>query len=127
MNYKAAGKFSKAIPCTNVTVHCPLCPTSVSGQTQTIWKYNVMYHLIHEHSIGDTSPLFQGSCWFIFLSPKRRKRFWVFRNKSKKAGEGRTIFLTVMVLRFIYKALKETDLTQYLRLNLTRIIEKTTS
>ena len=86
-----------------------------------------MYHLIHEHSIGDTSPLFQGSCWFIFLSPKRRKRFWVFRNKSKKAGEGRTIFLTVMVLRFIYKALKETDLTQYLQLNLTRIIEKDTS
>ena len=127
MNYKAAGKFSKAIPCTNVPVHCPLCPTSVSGQPQTIWKYNVMYHLIHEHSIGDTSPLFQGSCWFIFLSPKRRKGFWVFRNKSKQAGEGRTIFLTVMVLRFIYKALKETDLTQYLQLNLTRIIEKDTS
>ena len=31
MNYKAAAKFSKAIPCTNVPVHCPLCPTSVSG------------------------------------------------------------------------------------------------
>src|SRR6202042_464238 len=104
-----------------------LCHTSVSGQPQTIWKYNVMYHLIHEHSIGDTSPLFQGSCCFIFLSPKRRKGFWVFRNKSKQAGEGRTIFLTVVVLRFIYKALKETDLTQYLQLNLTRIIEKDTS
>ena len=37
-------------------MHCPLCPTSVSGQTQTIWKYNVIYHLIHKHSIGDTSP-----------------------------------------------------------------------
>ena len=124
MNYKAAEKFSKAIPCTNVLVHCPLWPTSVSssGQTQTIWKYDLMYHLIHEHSIGDTSPLFQGSCWFIFLSPKRRKGFWVFRNKLQQAGEGRTIFLTVMVLRFIYKALKETDLTQYLQLNLTRII-----
>lgn len=57
MNYKAAAKFSKALPCTNVPVHCPLCPTSVSGQPQTIWKYNAMYHLIHEHSIGDTSPI----------------------------------------------------------------------
>jgi hypothetical protein len=28
--------------------------TSVSGQPQTIWKYNVIYHF--EHSIGDTSP-----------------------------------------------------------------------
>ena len=31
MNYKAAAKFSKVIPCTNVLVHCPLCSTSVSG------------------------------------------------------------------------------------------------
>jgi hypothetical protein len=56
MNYKAAAKFSKAVLCTNVPVHCPLCSTSVSGQPQTIWKYNAMYHLIHEHSIGDISP-----------------------------------------------------------------------
>ena len=55
MNYKAAAKFSKADPCTNVPVHCPLCPTSVSGQPQTMWKYNAMYHLIQEHSMGDTS------------------------------------------------------------------------
>ena len=55
MNYKAAAKFSNTIPCTNVPVHCPICPTSVSRQPQTIWKYNAMYHLIHEHSIGDTS------------------------------------------------------------------------
>src|ERR1700732_2316919 len=62
MNYKAAAKFSKADPCTNVPVHCPLCPTSVFGQPQTtgIWKYNAMYHLIQEHSIGDTSPPIPG-------------------------------------------------------------------
>src|ERR1700734_2292017 len=42
-------------------------------------------------------PLFQGSCWFRFLSPKR-KWLWVFRNRSQQAREGRTIFLTVMVL-----------------------------
>ena len=60
MNYKAAAKFSKAVPCSNVPVHCPLCSTSVSGQPQTIWKYDAMYHLIHEHSIGDTSPPIPG-------------------------------------------------------------------
>jgi len=37
-------------------VHCPLRSTPVSGQPQTIWKYNAMYHLIQEHSIGDTPP-----------------------------------------------------------------------
>ena len=57
-NYKAAAKFSKSVPCTNVPVHCPVCPTSVSGKPQTIWKYNAMYHLIHEHSIdGSSSPI----------------------------------------------------------------------
>jgi len=25
MNYKTAAKFFKAVPCTNVPVHCPLC------------------------------------------------------------------------------------------------------
>jgi hypothetical protein len=35
-------------------------------------------------------PLFQGSCWFRFLSPKRRKGLWVFKNRSQQAGEGRT-------------------------------------
>jgi hypothetical protein len=121
MNYKAAAKFSMAIPCTNVPVHCPLCPTSVSGQTQTIWKYNAVYHLIHEHSIGDTSP-FQDNFWFRFLSPKRKKGLWVSRNRPQQDGEGRTIFLTVMALRLIYKALKltkGTDQTQYPQLILS--------
>ena len=93
-------KFSKAVPCTIFPAHFLLCPTSVSRQPQTIWKYNAMYHLIQEHSIGDTSP---------------------------PIPEGRTIFLTMMVLRFIYKALKlikGTDLTLYPQLILTSLMEK---
>lgn len=74
MNYKAAAKFSKAIPCTNVPVHCPLCPTSVSGQPQTIWKYNAMYHLIHEHSIGDTSPPIPGQLLVQIFITKEEER-----------------------------------------------------
>ena len=73
-------------------------------------------------------PLFQGSCWFRFLSPKRRKGLWVFRNRSQQAREGRTIFLTVMVLRLIYKVLKLTKGTDlYPQLTLTSMIEKYTS
>ena len=105
MNYKAAAKFFKAVPCTNVPVHCPLCPTSVSRQPQTIWKYNAMYQ---EHFIGDTSPPIPGQLLIQILLPKRRKGLWVFKNRLQQAGEGKTIFLTVMVLRFIYKALKLT-------------------
>src|SRR5882762_3923851 len=56
MQYKAAAKFSKSSPCTNVPIHCLICPTSVSIAPQTIWKYNALLHLISEHSTGFTPP-----------------------------------------------------------------------
>ena len=40
------------MPCTNVPIYCPLYPTSVSENQQTIWKYNAFYLLIAEHSNG---------------------------------------------------------------------------
>jgi hypothetical protein len=74
MNYKAAAKFSNTVPCTNVPVHCTLCPTSVSRQPQTIWKYNAMYHLTQEHSIGGTSPPIPGQFLIqIFISKEEEK------------------------------------------------------
>ena len=68
-------------------------------------------------------------CRFRFLSPKRRKGLWVFKNNNKLEKVGQ-IFLTVMVLRFIYKALKltkGTDLTQHLQLILISMMVKDTS
>jgi len=38
------------------------------------------------------------------------KGLCVFKNMLQQAGEGRTIFLTVMVLRLIYKALSKLTL-----------------
>ena len=60
MNYKAAAQFSKSSPCTNIPIHCPLCPTAISGDPQTIWKYNALYHLASEHSTGITPPSIPG-------------------------------------------------------------------
>ena len=53
MSYKAAKKSSKHAPCTNVPIHCPLCPPSVSRDPQTIWKYNAINHLLISHSDED--------------------------------------------------------------------------
>jgi hypothetical protein len=86
-----------------------------------------MHHLLSIPLVTHL-PLFQGNCWFRFLSPKRRKWLWVYGNRSQQAG--RTIFLTVMVLRLVYKALeltKGTDLTQYPQLILTSMMAKDTS
>jgi hypothetical protein len=60
MQYKKAAEFSKTFPCTNVPIHCPICPTAVSGDPPTIWKYNALYHLISEHSSGSTPPSIPG-------------------------------------------------------------------
>lgn len=60
MQYKAAAKYTQYTPCTNVPIHCPLCPKALSGDEQTIWKYNVLYHLASEHSIGSTPPEIPG-------------------------------------------------------------------
>ncbi|KAJ7873604.1 hypothetical protein B0H14DRAFT_2290674, partial [Mycena olivaceomarginata] len=49
MIYKAAKNCTKASPCTNVPIHCPLCPRSASGNPRTIWKYNAIYYLVSEH------------------------------------------------------------------------------
>ena len=55
-----AVEFSQIITCTNVPIHCPLCPPAVSGDPPTIWKYNALYHLISEHSSRSTPPLIPG-------------------------------------------------------------------
>ncbi|KAJ6618015.1 hypothetical protein B0H10DRAFT_1947987 [Mycena sp. CBHHK59/15] len=50
MQYKAAKASSNRSPCTNVPLHCSLCPKSVTGNQRTFWKYNASYHLASEHS-----------------------------------------------------------------------------
>ena len=50
MQYKHAATSSSTTPCTNVPIHCPLCPTSVSGN----------HHLITEHSNSGILPEIPG-------------------------------------------------------------------
>src|SRR5882762_11015329 len=56
MQYQSAAQFSKTSPYTNVPIHCPICPTSVSKAPQTIWKYNALFHLTSEHATDSTPP-----------------------------------------------------------------------
>jgi hypothetical protein len=74
MNYKAAAQFSKSSPCTNIPVHCSLCSPAISGNPQTIWKYNSVYHLISEHSNGNIPPAIPGQLLVqIFISKGAEK------------------------------------------------------
>jgi len=60
MQYKNAAVSSNNMPCTNIPIHCPVCPLSFSGNPQTIWKYNALYHLISEHSSNGIIPEIPG-------------------------------------------------------------------
>ena len=55
MNYKAALWTSKSTPCTNIPIDCTLCPVSHAGDAQTMWKYNMPYHLLTEHTVFEAS------------------------------------------------------------------------
>ncbi|KAI9064240.1 hypothetical protein FKP32DRAFT_1649613 [Trametes sanguinea] len=50
MSYAAARRSTPTTPSTNVPIHCPFCPVQpLSGEPQTIWKYNAMTHLFIHH------------------------------------------------------------------------------
>lgn len=56
MNYNAASELSATNDCTNVPIHCPMCPVSKTGAARTIWRYNGVPHARAEHG-GDDSTL----------------------------------------------------------------------
>ena len=86
-----------------------------------------MYHLIHEHSIGGTSPPIPGQLLVHMFITKEEEMVLGIQEQVTTSWRRQDNIPDSDGLRFIYKALKETDLTQYLQLNLTRIIEKDTS
>ena len=49
LKYKEARESTTVSPCSNVPIHCPLCPKSVSGEPKTIWKYNAVFHIADKH------------------------------------------------------------------------------
>jgi hypothetical protein len=71
--YKKAAEFKKTHPCTNVPIHCLLCPL-LSLVILTIWKYNVLYHLISEHSSGNTPPSIPGQLLVQMFITKEEER-----------------------------------------------------
>ena len=83
MNYKSALQPTKSMPCTNVPIHCPFCPPTLSGELRTIQKYNVISHLICDHPepVTDTSntyklPLIPGKLLVdMFIS--RQDEMWM--------------------------------------------------
>ena len=64
-------------------IHYPLCPTAVSGDPLTIWKYNALYHLISEHSSGSTPPLIPGQLLVqMFITKEEEKALGISEHNT---------------------------------------------
>ncbi|KAJ8092967.1 hypothetical protein PM082_011287 [Marasmius tenuissimus] len=64
---------ARASSCTNLPLHCPLCPPSVSGHPVTIWKYNAIFHLVLNHPADKGAGTVPVPCSFLvesFISKK---------------------------------------------------------
>ena len=85
MQYKNATVSSNNMPCTNVPIHCPLCPPSFSGNPQTIWKYNALYHLISEHSNNGIIPEIPGELLVkMFIHKAEEEALGIDQNATEK-------------------------------------------
>ncbi|XP_006455832.1 hypothetical protein AGABI2DRAFT_121753 [Agaricus bisporus var. bisporus H97] len=54
LNYQAVSKGeANGTICSNIPIHCTLCPLSPDGEPQTIWKYNTLMHIALDHEYFD--------------------------------------------------------------------------
>ena len=98
MNYKTISVFSEKPPYTNTPIWYSLCPPTLSGSLQTIWKYNAVNHFIIEHSNSDHSPSIPGNFWCRWLSARQNRRPLVFKSKIQWITQRDLPSLTVMAL-----------------------------
>ena len=85
MQYKNATVSSNNMPCTNVPIHCPICPPLFSGNPQTIWKYNALYHLISEHSNNGIIPEIPGELLVkMFIHKAEEEALGIDQNATEK-------------------------------------------
>ena len=99
MQYKNAAVSSNNMPCTNIPIHCPVCPLSFSGNPQTIWKYNALYHLISEHSSSGIIPEIPGELLVKMFIHKTEEEALGIDQRPLKGTEGITKSLIVMDLQ----------------------------
>jgi hypothetical protein len=92
-------------------IHCPLCPKFVSGNPQTIWKYNALYYLITEPSNNGIVPEIPGELlvkMFIhkqeetalgigedYIHEWRRETFLIVMDDQQKRGRSDIVSTTL--------------------------------
>ena len=76
----SAAKYSKAFPCTNVPLRCPLCPK----ESDCIWKYNLHAHILNCHATID---LYRGLYAFTDDESVLMKGIYLSKSRKSKKNE----------------------------------------
>ncbi|KAH6884031.1 hypothetical protein BKA70DRAFT_1074403, partial [Coprinopsis sp. MPI-PUGE-AT-0042] len=50
ISQSSAKRVSKSSPCTNIPIHCMICPQGLNHQHPTFWKYNLHHHILEFHA-----------------------------------------------------------------------------
>jgi hypothetical protein len=66
-----------------------LCPSAISGDPQTIWKYNAVYHLISEHSNGNIPPSIPGQLLVQIFMAKEEENALGIHKRVTDSWRGR--------------------------------------
>ena len=85
LKYEDSWLYKNSSPCTNVPLHCTLCPSSLSRQQTTFWKYNLLHH-IKLHHLTDTGklPPFPTSLRIASrISMKEERRMGIDKGKTE--------------------------------------------
>ena len=87
LKHKEIVEPSRDTPCTNIPIHCYLCPTSITGQARTIWKYNAVFHLISEHAgfSGNVPSIPVGMLLDMFIRKAEEKYLGISEDQTIRA------------------------------------------
>ena len=87
LKHKDIVEPSKETPCTNIPIHCYLCPTSITGQARTIWKHNAVFHLISENAgfSGNIPSILVGMLLDMFIRKAEENYLGISEDQTIKA------------------------------------------
>jgi len=86
----SASKYSKASPCTNVPLRCPLCPK----ESDCVWKYNLRAHILACHPSA-TIDLYQHLFAFTEDEFVLMKGIYLSKRRKSKKNEKETLPLQI--------------------------------
>jgi hypothetical protein len=92
-SYSVASLSTPSSPCSNVPLHCPICPAS----EPCVWRYNLLYHMHAKHPTIPLTP--HEPLWHITNTERQLiKEAWVNRHKQRKTRKSKKNIPSMLIV-----------------------------